>query len=95
MQYLANLAQKPAKFLRDKCNPSLLILSGLIFLILCAFTSFARSAAVEATMHEIRRRTRKNYSAEEKVRIVLAVTMVARRHHTVVFELLLDRKSFL
>lgn len=29
------------------------------------------SAAVEATVREIRRRTRKKYSAEEKVRIVL------------------------
>jgi len=29
------------------------------------------SAAVEATVREIRRRTRKQYSAEEKVRIVL------------------------
>src|SRR5690349_7371960 len=45
MQYLARLAQKPARFLRDKFNSSMLILSGLIFLILCAFTSFARSAA--------------------------------------------------
>ena len=29
------------------------------------------SAAVEATVREIRRKTRKKYSAEEKVRIVL------------------------
>lgn len=45
MQYLAKLAHNPAKFLRDKCNRSMLILSGFIFLVLCAVTSLVRSTA--------------------------------------------------
>ena len=45
MQSLVKLVHNPARFLRDKCNPSRLILSSFIFLVLCALSTFARSVA--------------------------------------------------